>query len=85
MLYTNFGVDTVKIHRVDVTLLFLSLCKLAKKSVMADFNGPSDFFFFVDHIELDLCIQFQVYGVRGMAFLKLCFLTATPPGKLGSF
>lgn len=24
MLYINFGVDTVKIHRVDVTLLLLS-------------------------------------------------------------
>lgn len=49
-------------------------------------------FFFVDHIELDLCIQFQVNWTWNMVWgawpfrnVFFFFLTATPPGQLGSF
>lgn len=71
MLYINFGVDTVKIHRVDVTLLLLSWwCKLAKKnpSWQTLMVQVIFYFFFVDHIELDLCIQFQVNWTWNMVW-----------------
>lgn len=49
-------------------------------------------FFFVDHIELDLCIQFQVNWTWNMVWgawpfrnVFFFFLTAMPPGQLGSF
>ena len=48
--------------------------QISKKSIMTDFNGPRGFF--VEHIELDLCVKFQVnrtYGVRGVAFQKSHF------------
>ena len=51
--------------------------------------GPGGFF--VEHMELDLCVKFQVnptYGVRGMAFPKThiqALITAPPSGRFGSY
>ena len=48
--------------------------QIGKKSSHADIYGPRGFF--VDHMELDLCVKFQVnqtYGVRGVAFPKTHF------------
>ena len=47
--------------------------------------------FFVEHMELDLIVKFQVnqtYGVRGVAFSKMHFqslITAPPSGWQGSY
>ena len=47
--------------------------------------------FFVEYIELDFCVKFQVnqtYGVRGVAFPKTHFqalITAPTSGWLGSY
>ena len=63
--------------------------QISKKSIMADFYGLIGFF--VEHIELDLCVKFQVnrtYGVRGVAFPKNNFkslITAPPSGQPGSY
>lgn len=48
--------------------------QISKKSSQAELNGPWGFF--VEHIELDLCVKFQVnqtYGVRGVASQKSHF------------
>ncbi len=48
-LYTKFGVDTIKIQKVDVTLLFFCIMQISKTSIMVDLYGPWGLF--VEHIE----------------------------------
>ncbi len=51
--------------------------QISKKSIMADLYGCGGFF--VEHIELDMCVKFQVsqsHGVRDVIFPKLHFLNA---------
>ena len=48
--------------------------QISKKSSQADLYGPRGFF--VEHIELDLCVKFQgnqTYSLRGVAFPKTHF------------
>ena len=55
----------------DVKNVFFKIFKWLK-ILSADFSGPRDFF--VDHMELDMCVKFQIngtYGVRGLALKKL--------------
>lgn len=85
MLYSNIGVDTVKIKQVLFILLFFPEIQNGDKFIMVDFYGPKGFF--VKHIDLDIDLEVKSdCEGRGLSKLKFWVLIKAPPsGQLDSW